>query len=265
MTETIYKQGRIINGDCLDIMDKLIEEGITVDCVITDLPYGTTACQWDSVIPFEPMWDKLNKLIKDTGVICLFSQEPFTSKLISSNLKDFRYKQIWVKNKTTGFPMANYRPLKCYEEINIFSKSPTNYVSFGKGKPSSCYYPQGLLEVNKKVKPVKVDNEVVISGLPLKQRNIQKYTNYPKDVIYFDKENKTIHKTQKPTKLLEYLVKTYTKENELILDITAGSMSLAHACVNTNRKFICIEKDEHYYNVGVNRINNCIEAIKDEP
>lgn len=260
MEETKYEYGRIINGDCLEIMDRLIEEGIKVDCVITDLPYGTTICKWDEIIPFEPMWEKLNKLIKNTGAILLFSQEPFTSKLIQSNSKDFRYKQIWVKNKTTGFPMANYRPLKCYEEINVFSNSPTNYVSFGKGKPSSCYYPQGLKECNKKVKTKKVKNEVVLSGIPMKKLDYeQKYTNYPKDVIFFDKEKNYLHPTQKPTELLEYLIKTYTKEGELVLDITAGSMSLSEACINTNRNFICIEKDEQYYEIGVNRISGYIK------
>lgn len=250
----IEENYQLYHGDCLEVMKQLIEAGVKVDAVICDPPYATTTCKWDSLIPLEEMWECLNSLIKDTGAIVLFSQEPFTSKLISSNLKDFRYKQIWVKNKTTGFPMANYRPLKCFEEINVFSKAPTNYVSFGKGKPSSCYYPQGLIEINKKVKSSKTTNEVVISGLPMGERTEQKYTNYPKDVIFFDKESKYVHPTQKPIPLLEYLIKTYTKEGELVLDFTMGSGSTIVAALNTNRKAIGIELDDKYFNIAKERI-----------
>ena len=273
MTETIYKQGRIINGDCLDIMDELIKEGIKVDCVITDLPYNTTACKWDKeVINLEEMWAKLNKLTKDNTPIVRFGSQPFTTKLISSNIKNFREEIIWLKNKAGSGLQAKQKHIKIHENILVFSKSGS--YTF---KPQKWGVEEKeFLTQRKTSKEVEVGNNIY--SKMTKTQKVDDGTRNPVSIVSYrvpftPSKSKTyskeidirIHETQKPLKLLEYLINSFSNQNELVLDITAGSMSLAHACINTNRRFICIEKDEHYYNVGINRINNCIEDIKDEP
>ena len=234
---------QLYNGDCLEIMDKLIEQGIKVDAIITDPPYGTTACKWDSVIPFDEMWKRLNKLIKDNGAIVLFGSEPFSSLLRISNLKKYRYDWIWKKSYSTGFMNANKMPLKNTENVMVFyNKLPT-------------YNPQGVIEVNKIKTRKKDKSSTVYNDMGLKEgKYTQKFTNYPNHIIETFKKEKTVHPTQKPIALLEYLVKTYTNENETVLDFTMGSGSTGVACVNTNRKFIGIELDEKYFEIAKGRI-----------
>ena len=225
-------------------MDRLIEEGVRVDCILTDVPYGTTACKWDSVIPLEPMWERLNKLIKPNGVIALFGSQPFTTKLNYSNISNYRYEWVWIKNNSTGFQLANKRPLKKHELISIFyKKQPT-------------YNPQGLVEHGKINKRGGTGN-----NLPEMTSNkyIQKYTNYPTQILQYSLDSKKYHSTQKPVALLEYLIKTYTNENETVLDFTMGSGSTGVACMNINRKFIGIELDENYFNIAKDRIENSIK------
>ena len=226
-------------------MDRLIEEGVKVDCVITDLPYGITARnKWDNIIPLDIMWEKLNNLAKENGTVALFCSQPFTTKLINSNLNSFKYEWIWEKNNSTGCMNANKIPLRKHENIAIFYKK------------QCTYNPQGLIPCNKINKRGKV-------GLNYNDVNsnkyIQKYTNYPTQILKFSYDKERFHPTQKPVALLEYLIKTYTNENELVLDFTMGSGSTGVACMNTNRKFIGIELDTNYFNIAKDRIENYIK------
>ena len=226
------------HGDCLELM-KDIPDG-SVDLVLTDPPYGTTACKWDSVIPFEPMWEQLNRIIKPNGAICLFGSEPFSSALRMSNIKNFKYDWIWQKSNVMGFLNAKKRPLKETENISVFN--------------SKVYYPQGL-EINEKGKNRRgKQTETLGKYEPI---NKSEYKNYPRTILQF-KSERGCHPTQKPIALLEYLIRTYTKEGETVLDFTAGSMSTVIACINTNRNCIAIEKDEHYFSVGCKRVHNHI-------
>ena len=244
----------LYNGDCLEVMDKLIKEGVKVDCILTDPPYGTTACKWDSVIPFDKMWERLNKLIKPNGAIVLFGSQPYTSNLIVSNIKNFKYEWIWHKNKGGNPLNAKKMPMKQHENICVFYKKAPTYnpqleERYGSGKDRAKYKIQGG-----RFKEDRVYGEV---------DNIIRNTQYselrnPQTVQFFNVE-RGLHPTQKPVDLLEYLIKTYTNENELILDFTMGSGSTGVACMNTNRKFIGIELDENYFNIAKQRIE---EACK---
>ena len=241
---------KLYNGDCLDVMDRLIKEGIKVDCILTDVPYGTTACKWDSVIPFEPMWERLNKLIKPNGAIALFGNEPFTSTLICSNLKCFKYRWDWNKKIPSGMSYARYRPMQQTEDIIVFTKNGEKTI----------YNPQ----MTKRDKPIKSGGTKHSETAPIKykDKDFKKTYEYknPTTLIEFDKIRKgSLHPTQKPTDLLEYLIKTYTNENETVLDFTMGSGSTGVACMNTNRKFIGIELDNNYFNIAKQRIE---EACK---
>ena len=235
---------KLYNGDCLQVMDKLIEESVKIDAIITDLPYGTTSCKWDNIIPFDDMWNRLSKLIKSNGAIALFGNEPFTSKLICSNLKSFKYRLDWNKKIPSGMSYAKYRPMQQTEDISIFTKNGEKTI----------YNPQ-MIKRDKAIKSGgmgKSDTAFTKSYKPLKKT--YEYKN-PTTLIEFDKVRKgSLHPTQKPTDLLEYLIKTYTNENEIVLDFTMGSGSTGVACANTNRRFIGIELDENYFNIAKQRI-----------
>ena len=236
---------KLYNGDCLEVMDKLIEEGVVVDCILTDPPYGTTACKWDTVIPFDKMWERLNKLIKPNGAIVLFGSEPFSSALRTSNMKNYRYDLIWEKNNCGNFQLAKKQFLKYHENVSIFYKK------------QPIYNPQGLIKLKKpkiqsnKGKAGKLGH---LGSEKKRETYEQKYTNYPKSILKFNREVNPIHPTQKPISLLEYLIKTYTNENEVVLDFTMGSGSTGVACINTNRQFIGIELDNNYFNIASKRI-----------
>ncbi len=237
----------LYQGDCLEIMDKLIEQGVKIDAIITDPPYGTTACKWDNVIPFDKMWERLNKLIKPNGAIILFGSEPFSSNLRTSNLKEYKYDLIWEKNNCSNFQLAKKQVLRYHENISIFYKKQTTYN------------PQGLIRLEK---PKIQSNKGKAGRLghlgSEKKRDSykQEFTNYPKSILRFNRESKNVHPTQKPLELMEYLIKTYTNENEVVLDFTMGSGSTGVACMNTNRKFIGIELDDKYFNVAKERIES---------
>lgn len=237
----------LYHGDCLEVMDTLIAMGVKVDAVITDPPYGTTACKWDSVIPFEPMWACLNQLIKDNGAIVLFGSEPFSSALRMSNIKHYKYDWIWDKNKVAHPLNAKKMPLKIHEIITVF------------GKKNTIYYPQGLKDVYKLQKRNPVNKSLKGDGYSVCKKSdkttIQTKGNYPKSIISFSKENKTVHPTQKPVALMEYLIKTYTNEGDTVLDFTMGSGTTGVACKHLNRNFIGIELDDNYFNVAKERIN----------
>lgn len=251
--DIIKKQNiKLYKGNCLDIMKTIPKKSI--DAIITDPPFGTTACKWDSVIPFEPMWEQLNRVIKPNGAIVLFGSEPFSSVLRMSNIKNYKYDWVWEKTMPTGMANSSFMPMKYHELISVF---------VNKGKPT---YNKIMMErsENGKVRaktPIQSkskSNHIKLPNQEAKQYNPTKVL--PKTVLKFKsvpntpKGNKQ-HPTQKPIKLMEYLIKTYTNENETVLDFTMGSGSTGVACLNTNRNFIGIELDNNYFNIAKKRIN----------
>lgn len=240
----------LIKGDCLEVM-KTIESG-SIDAIITDPPYGTIACKWDSVVPFEPMWKQLNRIIKPNGAIVLFGSEPFSSALRMSNIKNYKYDWVWDKVNAGNFVNAKRQPLRQNENISVFYKK-------------QCLYNPIMVERHKKnIRHTKRKNgtgNIEVYGL---SKNIdfngsRKYT-YPKNILTYNKRSKElhpskiVHPTQKPLALMEYLIKTYTNKNETVLDFTMGSGSTGVACVNTKRNFIGIEQDEKYFEIAEQRI-----------
>jgi len=229
-------------GDCLQVMDELIAKGIVVDAIITDPPYGTTACKWDSVIPTNQMWERLNKLIKPNGAIVLFGSEPFSSALRMSNIKNYKYDWVWQKVKGVGFLNAKKQPLRKTENISIFNAH------------HSIYNPQGLIISDKKNKCYTKGMETFGST---NQEHYQAvtYKNYPNNILLF-KNDTGHHPTQKPVALMEYLIKTYTNEGELVLDFTMGSGTTIVAAKNLNRRGIGIELDDNYFEIATKRIED---------
>lgn len=251
---------QLIHGECLEEMSKIPDNSI--DAVICDLPYGTTACKWDSIIPLDDMWIQLSRVTKEKAAILLFGTQPFSSKLISSNYKMFKYDYVWCKSKATDFLRAKLKPMGGHEYIMVFSKS-----SCANGaKINMNYYPQGLVKINKKLKNHKNsggnglrgnnDYNLGSNNVLLKEEYIQEFKGYPNTKLFFNSEQKTVHPTQKPVSLIEYLIKTYTKEGEVVLDFTMGSGTTGVACKNLNRSFIGIELDDKYFHIAQNRINN---------
>jgi site-specific DNA-methyltransferase (adenine-specific) len=240
-------------GDCLERM-KEIPDG-SVDLILADPPYGTTACKWDSVIPLDKMWEQLKRIIKPNGAIVLFGIEPFSSFLRCSNIKMFKYDWIWVKTKKTGFTNAKNRPLSNYEIVSVFSEGTVANCS----PKRMLYNPQGLEPLNRVIKGGKNKSKGDDVGhsyyRPSQDADyIREWTNYPSNVIYFANEGKTVHPTQKPVDLMEYLIKTYTQEGETVLDFVMGSGTTGIACKNTGRKFIGIEKDAGYFEIAKQRL-----------
>jgi site-specific DNA-methyltransferase (adenine-specific) len=237
---------QLIHGDCLEKMKSLKDNSI--DLCLTDPPYGTTACKWDTVIPFEPMWEQLHRVVKDNGAICLFGSEPFSSALRMSNIKRFKYDWYWRKPKGTGHLNAKKMPLKDTELISVFQKKISYYPVFSIGTPYK----------NKAGKDHSRKTSMTDSyGKYTNFRNDNDGKRYPKTGIDFQVvERGSLHPTQKPVALLEYLIKTYTLENETVLDFTMGSGSTGVACKNLKRNFIGIEKDEQYFEIAKKRISD---------
>ena len=236
------------HGDCLEIM-KNIPDG-SVDMIICDLPYGTTACKWDSIIPFEELWKGYCRIIKDDGAIILFGSEPFTSILICSQISLFRYDLIWDKQKGCDFLNANRKPLKSHENILVFyKKSPTYNKQYWYSTPYK------KINGNKKQSSVYHDSHDVDTESTDGKRN-------PLSILSFPRDGNRVHPTQKPVALLEYLIKTYTNEGETVLDNCMGSGSTGVACVNTNRRFIGIELDDKYFEIAKQRIDAAIHDKK---
>ena len=235
---------KLFNGDCLEVMDYLISQNIKIDCILTDPPYGTTQCKWDSVIPFDEMWNRLNKLIKPNGAIVLFGSEPFSSMLRCSNIKNYKYDWKWDKVRGVGHLNAKRRPMMCVEDIMIFYNK-------------QCIYNPQMRERDKPRQSMNNATQQVYGKSKENFKGEKLNKKYPINLITFSKSSQNdmiFHPTQKPTDLLEYLIKTYTNEGELVLDFTMGSGSTGVACLNTNRKFIGIELDENYFNISNNRI-----------
>jgi len=247
---------KLINDDCINAMNDLINEGVKVDLVLTDPPYGTTDCKWDSIISFDDMWGCINQLTKPTTPVLLFSQEPFTTNLQYSNLDNFKYCLYWIKNKSSGFLHAKNKPLVNVECISVFSKGDVNHAKITNNRMT--YNPQGLKKTNKLIVNTKTySNEgksVYDASSFANDHYVQEYTNYPNLTLDFEvvSTNK-VHPTQKPVELLEYLIKTYSNKDDLVLDFTMGSGSTGVACLQTNRDFIGIELDETYYNIAKKR------------
>ena len=243
---------KLIKGDCLEKM-KDIPDG-SVDAIITDPPYGTTACKWDSVIPFEPMWEQLNRIIKPNGVIVLLGSEPFSSALRISNIDNYKLDLKWIKSRPTGFLNANRMALKNIEDICIFyKKQPVYNPQFTIGKPNNIKN-----NSDKKIKTNNIYNNFKAT------REYKTNKKYPKQDLFFHSidPNKLLHPTQKPTALMEYLIRTYTNENETVLDFTMGSGTTGVACVNTKRQFIGIEQDHKYFEIACKRIADAQKQIK---
>lgn len=240
-------------GDCLELMKDIPNK--SMDAIICDLPYGTTACKWDSVIPFEPLWEQYKRIIKDNGAIVLFGSQPFTSALIMSNIKDFKYDLTWLKERPSNPALAKKRPLNYKEDILVFyKKQPT-------------YNPQMTLrdEKNKRNnKNEKFNTETSAKlGDSFKKTGMNDYC-YPKNFINVNVQ-RGLHPTQKPLELIKYLVKTYTNENDWVLDNTCGSNTTGIACYDLNRNYIGIEKDKDIYEVAKKRMEKNILLRANEP
>jgi DNA modification methylase len=232
---------QLVHGDCLEKMKDLPDASI--DLVLADPPYGTTACKWDSVIPFEPMWAELKRIKKLEAAVVLFGSEPFSSHLRMSNIKEFKYDWIWEKEQGANFMLCKYQPYKIHEIVSVFSKETHGYYpqkSFGKKYTSGKGY----------------SGEV--TGLVVKTQTENDGDRYPRSIQRFQTEKQTgaFHPTQKPVDLLEYLIKTYTQEGDTVLDFTMGSGSTGVAAKKLKRNFIGIEKDETYFNIAKKRIEN---------
>ena len=230
----------VYQGDCLELM-KNIADG-SVDMILADLPYGTTACKWDTIIPFEPLWEQYKRIIKPNGAIVLTASQPFTSALVMSNPKMFRYSWVWQKTRFSNQMLAKHQPLKIHEDILVFSSLKHNYQ------------PQGLVRVDKLTRQGKriTDN---IGGGERATVYRQEFTNYPKSIQVFKNETGH-HPTQKPVALFEYLIKTYTNEGDLVLDNVAGSGTTGVACQNLNRNFILMEQEPEYVEIIKQRLAN---------
>lgn len=263
--EIINEKYKLYQGDCLDIMDKLIGEGVKVDCIITDPPYGTTACKWDSVIPFDAMWDRLNKLIKETGAIVLFGTEPFATKLRMSNFDNYRYDWYCVKTKPSLYQHAKNRPMRAVENACVFSKCKWGHKSQLKNKRME-YNPQGISSIGIKTVTKGYNSANLIGARPNQiGRQYEAFSGFPNDILEFNWicNKERLHPTQKDVKMLEKLVCSYTNERDVVLDFTMGSGSTGVACLKTNRRFIGIEKEEKYFNITKNRMDNVVNNNKE--
>ncbi|MEI7587666.1 site-specific DNA-methyltransferase [Runella sp.] len=238
-------RNKVFHGDCLEIMPNIPDK--SVDMILCDLPYGSTQCHWDSIIPFEPLWRQYERIIKNNGAIVLTASQPFTSALVMSNPRWFKYDWIWEKSRVTNVLNAKKQPLRCKEDVLIFY--PLQPI----------YNPQGVSIVNKMVGTgaTNANKNGNCTGKITQTNNgkyFQEIGNYPRQILKFPSDSNTIHPTQKPVALFEYLIKTYTNEGDVILDNCAGSFTTAIAAMNTNRDYICIEQDDTYFELGCKRI-----------
>ena len=237
---------RIYNEDCLEGMKRIPDKSI--DMILCDLPYGTTACKWDEIIPFEPLWEQYKRVIKDNGAIVLTASQPFTSALVMSNPKMFKYTWVWEKSRAANGMIARHQPLKYHEDVLVF----------GKGRVT--YKPQGVIRVDEEASQGGVSSD--IKGNQKRDRKyIKKYTNYPSTIQPFKSEGKTVHPTQKPVLLFEYLIKTYTNEGDTVLDNCMGSGTTAIAAIKAKRNFIGFELDETYFNLANKRIKGNVKEV----
>lgn len=243
---------QLMRGDCLELM-KIIPDG-SVDMVMCDLPYGTTACAWDSVIPFKPLWAQYRRIVKSNGAIVLTASQPFTSALIMSAIDIFKYCWVWEKNRPTNFAHAKNKPMKKHEDICIFSHGTTVHASQSHARMT--YNPQGLIEVGAKtiVKNVNEKTDTFFSDRPSHREFIRDKTGFPHSVLKFSTDQLGLHPTAKPVALMEYLIRTYTNAGDVVLDNCMGSGTTGVACANIGRKFIGIERESNYFDIACQRI-----------
>jgi site-specific DNA-methyltransferase (adenine-specific) len=253
----MLQTNQIYLGDCLSVMQEIDDK--SVDLILCDLPYGNfTACHWDVLIDFTQLWLSYNRIIKDNGIVLLFGSQPFTTAIISSNLESFKYCWYWRKSKPNGWQHSKNKPMTAIEEICVFSKAKMGHVSQC-GNNRMRYNPQGIRSIgNKKVTAVAHGN---MMGARPNQigKEYEAFTGFPNNVLEYANVigKQALHPTQKPVELLEYLIKTYTKENDIVLDNCFGSGSTLVAAKNLNRQFIGIEKEEKYFNIAKERLNLC--------
>lgn len=247
--------GTFWNGDCLELM-RFIPDG-SVDMILCDLPYGTTACKWDTIIPFEPLWREYWRIAKPNAAIVLTASQPFTTQLIASQIDRFKYCWIWYKSKATGHIHAKNKPMKAHEDVCVFSRGTTIHVNQSENR--MVYNPQRLTK-----KPIPTirkkggSSDSVMSKRKSHRDTVQEFTGYPHSVIEVASEGRTVHPTQKPVALFEYLIRTYTNPGETVLDNCAGSGTTAIAAERTGRKWVCIEKEPSYYMGAIGRVWNAI-------
>ena len=239
----------LMYGDCLELMKSIPDA--SVDMIMCDLPYGTTACKWDTIIPFDALWEQYKRICK--GAIVLTSSQPFTTKLIASNIKNFKYCWVWEKQQGTNFQFAKKQPLKIHEDICVF-----DFNKF-------IYNPQNLKKleipiIKSNIK--KSGNLKHINSLNKRTEYLQEFSNYPRSILQFNHDKLKIHPTQKPVALMEYLINTYTNEGMTVLDNCMGSGTTGIACINTNRNFIGMEMDETYFDLAKNRIETHVSPLK---
>ena len=254
----------LYNGDCLEVMDRLIENNIKVDAIIADPPYGTTACKWDSIIPFPEMWERLNKLIKPNGAIVLFGSEPFSSYLRMSNIKNYKYDWIWEKSNPSNIALANKQPMKYHEIISVFYSKQCMYnkqmiprdSDHIKQAHNSGYTFHNSQSDQTGLKYIEVDSKKYNKDFK-NSSSVLKFNSLRPNAKEFVK-----HPTQKPIALMEYLIKTYTNEKETVLDFTMGSGTTGVACKQLNRDFIGIELDEKYFDIAEDRINKAVRQFE---
>lgn len=252
---------KLLHGDCLELLPTLAAG--SVDLVLTDPPYGTTACAWDAVIPFEPMWREVRRVLKPRGAAVFTASQPFTSAIVMSNIGWFKYCLVWEKTRATGHVHAKNKPMKKHEDVIVFSPGTTVHAS--QSATRMTYNPQGL--VKKAAPTVRKSggaSSSVMSARPSHRDVLQEFEGYPGSVVQVPSEGATVHPTQKPVALMEYLIRTYTNEGETVLDFTMGSGTTGVACVNTGRNFIGIERDPGYFAIAEGRIAAAVsEMTKD--
>lgn len=243
MVNNTLEVNNIYHGDCLELMQYIPDKSI--DMILADLPYGTTACKWDTIIPFEPLWEQYERVIKDNGAIVLTATQPFSSALIMSNPKGFKHEWVWDKVRPSGFQVAKYKPMQRHENVLVFTS---------KGERVN-YFP--IMEQRDKPVKGRVVSSSESSPLKYSDGKTRTYTHKnPQSIIVFPKPNRAVHPTQKPVALFEYLIKTYTNEGDTVLDNVMGSGTTGVACKNLNRNFIGIELDEKYFAIAEERIKN---------
>lgn len=240
-------------GDCLDVMGEIADGSI--DLILCDLPYGTTACKWDSVIPFEPLWAHYRRLLKPRGAVVLTASQPFTSALVMSNLQWFKYEWVWVKNRPTNFAHAKNKPMKKHENIVVFAPGTTNHAS--RSDKRMNYFPQGVVQVKGKTvtKRLNEKTDAFFPDRPGHREFVRSEAGYPHSVLTYSTDRLGLHPTAKPVDMMEYLIHTYSHEGETVLDNCMGSGTTGVACINTGRNFVGIELKANYFDIARKRIS----------
>lgn len=254
----------LYHGDCLDHFASVPDA--SVDLILCDLPYGTTACPWDSIIPLDRLWAEYKRVIKPNHAIVLTAAQPFTTQLAASNLPWLRYEWIWEKNRPTNFAHAKNKPMKKHENVLVFSEGTTVHASQSKNRMP--YYPQGLVAVENPKKVVKKHTEMTDAFFQARAGHgefTREFTNYPHSILEFPTDQLGLHPTAKPVALMEYLIKTYTLPGDVVLDNTMGSGTTGVACANTGRSFIGMERDDDYFEMSQKRIIEAYASTAEDP